>query len=59
MSSYDAKEVIASAIQSVVRQPIGSPRMLLDTDEQVALTIIDALEAGGFGIVRGTEVPSD
>ena len=59
MSSYDATAVIASAIQSVIRQPIGSPRMLLDTDEQVALTIIDALEAAGFEIVRRTEIHPD
>ena len=59
MSSYEATAVIASAIQSVIRQPIGAPRILLDSDEQVALTIIDALEAAGFEILRRREIRSD
>jgi hypothetical protein len=52
MSSYDATPVIAEAIQARVRQPKASLRFLIETDEQVALSIIDALERGGFEIVR-------
>lgn len=52
MSSYDATAVIAQAIRSAVAQPLGSMRFLPQSDEEVALSIIDALERAGFRIVR-------
>jgi hypothetical protein len=52
MSSYDAAPVIAGAIKAQVRQPKASMRFLVEGDEQIALSIIDALEDAGFEIVR-------
>jgi hypothetical protein len=58
MSSYDATPVIAAAIKSAVAHPLGSMRFLPDSDEDVALVVIDALEAAGFEIVRSDEESS-
>ena len=44
MSSYDATSVIAAAIKSEVAHPLGSMRFLSQTDEELALAIIEALE---------------
>jgi hypothetical protein len=52
VSSYDATAAIADAIKSVVAQPLGSMRFLPQSDEEVALAIIDGIEAAGFEIVR-------
>ena len=57
MSSYDATAVIASAIKSEVAHPLGSMRLLPQSEEEVALAIIDALESAGFQIVRQDEQP--
>ena len=55
MSSYDAVEVIARAIGSEVAQPTGSMRFLPQSDEDVALAVVDALESAGYEIVRRGE----
>ncbi len=52
MSSYDAAPVIQRAIQSLVAQPLGSMRFLPQSDEEVALSLIEALESAGFKIVK-------
>ena len=46
MATDDPVGVIASAIRSLVRQPLGAPRILMDSDEQIALAVIEALEEG-------------
>jgi len=58
MSSYDATPVIAAAIKSEVAHPITSFRILPLSDEELALTIIDALESAGFLIVRRDGQPT-
>ncbi len=62
MSSYNASNVIAEAIATaVVRAGTVALRTLPETDEQVALDIIDALEAAGYRIVpdeSGEDEPS-
>ena len=50
MSSYDAVAVIESALTAEVVS-VGGLRLRPATDEQIALHIIDALEAAGFEIV--------
>ena len=45
MSSYDATAVIARAINWQVAQPLGSICFLPQSDEEVALAIIDAIES--------------
>jgi hypothetical protein len=52
MATEDPVGVIASAIRSLVRQPLGAPRILMDSDEQIALAVIEALEEAGFEIVK-------
>jgi hypothetical protein len=52
MSSYDATAVIARAISTEVAHPLGSLRFLPQSEEEVALAIIEALESAGFKIVR-------
>ncbi|HEY1604190.1 MAG TPA: hypothetical protein VGF77_01170 [Allosphingosinicella sp.] len=63
MSSYDAVSVIEAAIAaSVVPAGIARLRVLSDSDEQVALTIVDALETAGYRIVRaegGADSPGE
>ncbi len=58
MSSYDATAVIGQAVKSAVAQPLGSMRFLPQSDEEVALSIIDALETAGFKSVRRDEQQS-
>jgi len=58
MSSYDATPIIAAAVNAEVAHPLGSMRLLPQTDEQVALAIIEALESAGFEIVRRSEQSS-
>jgi hypothetical protein len=52
LSSYDATSIIADAIKLEVAQPLGSMRFLPQSDEEVALAIINALEDAGFKIVK-------
>jgi len=51
MSSYDATGIIEEQLSSEVVVASGL-RLRAATDEQLALNIIDALEAAGFEIVR-------
>jgi len=51
MSSYDAVGIIEEQLNAEVIVPAGL-RLRPATDEQIALNIIDALEAAGFEIVR-------
>jgi len=51
MSSYDATGVIEAQLDAEAVL-VGALRVRPATDEQIALSIIDALEAAGFEIVR-------
>jgi hypothetical protein len=57
LSSYDAASAIADTIKSEVAHPLGSMRFLPQSDENVALAIINALEEAGFKIVKCDEAP--
>ena len=47
--------VIARAIQSEVAHPLGAIRYLPASEEEVALTILNALDEAGFDVVSREE----
>ena len=59
MSSYDAQSVIEEALRAEVVLTGGFLRLRPHTDEQIALNLIEALEAAGFEIVRKEPPASD
>jgi hypothetical protein len=53
MSSYDAVDVVTESIRgAVTRAGLLGVRTLPESDEQLALDIISALEGAGYRIVR-------
>ena len=48
--------VIADAIKSEVAHPLGAMRHLPSTEEEVALTVLNALDEAGFEVVRRDEL---
>jgi hypothetical protein len=50
--------LIADAIKSEVAHPLGAMRHLPSTEEEVALTILNALDEAGFEVVRREERPT-
>ena len=50
--------VIAQAIKSEVAHPLGEMRLLPSTEEEVALTVLNALDEAGFEVIRREECPS-
>lgn len=52
MVSDEVRALIAQAIKSEVAHPLGAMRHLPASEEQVALTILNALDEAGFEVVR-------
>lgn len=50
--------VIADAIKSEVAHPLGAMRRLPASEEEVALTILNALDEAGFRVVSREQQPS-
>jgi hypothetical protein len=50
--------VIAQAIKSEVAHPLGAMRHLPASEEEVALSILNALDEAGFDVVSRTPHPS-
>ena len=50
MFSDEIIAVIAKAIQSEVAHPLGAMRHLPASEEQVALTVLNALDEAGFDV---------
>jgi hypothetical protein len=50
--------VIARAIKSEVAHPLGAMRHLPASEEEVALTILNALDEAGFNVVSREQQPS-
>ena len=48
-------DVIAQAIKSEVAHPLGEMRHLPASEEEVALTILNALDEAGFSVVHRNE----
>lgn len=58
MFSDEVIALIAGAIKSEVAHPLGVMRHLPAVEEDVALTVLNALEEAGFEIVRREQQPS-
>ena len=52
MFSEDVIAVMAQAIQSEVAHPLGSMRLLPETEEELALAILNALDSAGYQVVK-------
>lgn len=50
--------VIARAIRSEVTHPLGAMRHLPASEEEVALTVLNALDEAGFDVVSREEQPA-
>jgi hypothetical protein len=50
--------LVADAIKSEVAHPLGAMRHLPSTEEEVALTVLNALDEAGFKVVRRDELPT-
>ncbi len=50
--------LIAQAIKSEVAHPLGAMRHLPASEEEVALTVLNALDEAGFDLVRREPQPS-
>ena len=55
MTNDDVIAVMARAIQSEVAHPLGSMRLLPETEEELAVAILNALDEAGFKIVKRGE----
>jgi hypothetical protein len=51
MFSDEVIAVIAEAIKSEVARPLGAMRHLPASEEEVALTVLNALDEAGFTVV--------
>lgn len=58
MFSDEVIAVIADAIKSEVAHPLGAMRHLPASEEEVALTVLNALDEAGFEVVRREQQPS-
>jgi hypothetical protein len=47
--------VVAGAIKSEVAHPLGAMRHLPSSEEEVALTVLNALDEAGFEVIRREE----
>ena len=51
--------VIAQAIKSEVAHPLGAMRHLPASEEEVALTILNALDEAGYNVVSRKQQPTE
>jgi len=58
MFSDEVIAAIAKAIKSKVAHPLGAMRHLPASEEEVALTVLNALDEAGFKVVRREQQPS-
>jgi hypothetical protein len=52
MFSEDVIAVVSAAIKSEVAHPLGSMRLLPESEEELAIAILNALDAAGFQVVK-------
>ena len=57
MASQELIAIVARAIRSEIAHPLGSMRLLPGTEEELALTILNALDENGYELVRKGEQP--
>ena len=58
MFSDEIIAAIAQAIKSEVAHPLGAMRHLPASEEEVALTVLNALDEAGFDVVSRDQPPS-
>ena len=51
--------VVAGAIKSEVAHPLGAMRHLPSSEEEMALTVLNALDEAGFEVIRREDRPTD
>ena len=51
--------VIAQAIKSEVAHPLGAMRHLPVSEEEVALTILNALDEAGYAVIGREQPPTE
>ena len=59
MFSDEVIATIAKAIKSEVAHPLGAMRHLLVSEEELALTVLNALDEARFEVIRREQQPSD
>lgn len=59
MFSDEVIATIAKAIKSEVAHPLGAMRHLLVSEEELALTVLNALDEARFDVIRREQQPSD
>jgi len=59
MFSDEVIATIVKAIKSEVAQPLGAMRHLQVSEEELALTVLNALDEVGFDVIRREQQPSD
>jgi hypothetical protein len=58
MFSDEVIAVVAEAIKSEVAHPLGAMRHLPASEEEVALTVLNALDEAGFTVVSREQQPA-
>ena len=58
MFTEEVIALIAQAIKSEVAHPLGAMRHLPAPEEEVALTVLNALDEAGFEVVKREQQPS-
>ena len=59
MFTDDILGLIAQAIKTEVAHPLGAMRHLPVSEEEVALTILNALDEAGYNVVRREQQPAE
>lgn len=59
MFSDEVIATIAEAIKSEIAHPPGAMRHLLASEEELALTVLNALDEARFDVIRREQQPSD
>jgi hypothetical protein len=58
MFTDEIMAIIAGAIRSEVAHPLGAMRHLPSSEEEVALTVLNALDEAGFAVIRRENPPT-
>lgn len=58
MISDEVIAIVAQAIQAEIAYPLGSMRLLPESEEELAVAILNALGEAGFEIVKRNKQPS-
>jgi hypothetical protein len=59
MFTDEIMAVVAGAIRSEVAHPLGAMRHLPSSEEEVALTVLNALDEAGYEVIRREKPPTN